>query len=534
MVELVFSRQARPVGLSTLEQVRALRDQASGAATAAAADAVAEAMPLIESTISDAAGQAADQAAGLAAAEAVNAAQPIIAQAAQQAADAAAPAAASAIRQEVKDDADRVSAAISSVGLPLGNPLGWVVTRNSRRAGFDAAGRIEGVAPNQLQGGFSPAGDYLGALIEPRRQNLVRANRAEGGIAGVIGSGGQLPTADGTPSGAVTWTLVGNGGLTTEIIGPVVANGMTGIRLRVYGTATSAGWNLHFETSTGAPAQPSRTYTGSFWYRIIASPAPPNSRRKRMIARTATGSAVQSFTASTFSGTSEIAQVVHTEVFPATGTVAGVDHGIGWTLTTGRDYDETFDVFLPQLEEGHHATSPILSVAGIAEFPLRAADDVVAPAATLGRAFSRRSGMVMMDVSLPPAVAGVAPLGIFSLTDGGDQNLIGLELSASLTELRSRWVTEGIEAPSAVLPLSAPAAPARRVRLALSWASGFLQIAARGLVSDRLPIALAVPALSHVALGRSGSLYLSGGVLGAELRPTPVWDTDLATITMDL
>lgn len=62
-IELVFARQERPAGLSTLEQVRALQEQAVSAASTAATNAVAEAMPRIETAISEAAGQAATQAA---------------------------------------------------------------------------------------------------------------------------------------------------------------------------------------------------------------------------------------------------------------------------------------------------------------------------------------------------------------------------------------------------------------------------------------------------------------------------------------
>lgn len=91
-VELVFARQERPVGLSTLEQVRALKDEAEAAASTAATAAVEAAGPAIAEAVQEAAGQAATDAA-------------------EQAAAAVAPAAAEAIRAQVAADADRAEAA---------------------------------------------------------------------------------------------------------------------------------------------------------------------------------------------------------------------------------------------------------------------------------------------------------------------------------------------------------------------------------------------------------------------------------------
>lgn len=89
-IELVFARQERPAGLSTLERVQQLADGVRDAAATAATDAVAEAMPRIEATITDAAATAAAQ---------------------------VAPAAAAEIRDEVKADADRVAGAASDLTM---------------------------------------------------------------------------------------------------------------------------------------------------------------------------------------------------------------------------------------------------------------------------------------------------------------------------------------------------------------------------------------------------------------------------------
>ena len=56
---LTWGQQARPVGLSTLEQVLEAKDAAEAAATTAAADAFEAAQPLIQQAIADGAANAA-------------------------------------------------------------------------------------------------------------------------------------------------------------------------------------------------------------------------------------------------------------------------------------------------------------------------------------------------------------------------------------------------------------------------------------------------------------------------------------------
>jgi len=104
---LSWGQQARPVGLSTLEQVQELRDQAAAAAGTAATDAF-------------------------------EAAQPQIAQAAQSAADQAAvaiaPAAADAIRAQVATDADRAEAAADQTVAALPGLNAQIAAMNVRIA----------------------------------------------------------------------------------------------------------------------------------------------------------------------------------------------------------------------------------------------------------------------------------------------------------------------------------------------------------------------------------------------------------------
>lgn len=120
-IELVFARQERPAGLSTLEQVRALAEGVADVAETAAADAVAAAGPAIEAATQQAADNAvaaaeAQIAADLQAAQdAATAAASAAATAATDAAAAVAPAAADAIRAQVAADADRAAAAAAEV-----------------------------------------------------------------------------------------------------------------------------------------------------------------------------------------------------------------------------------------------------------------------------------------------------------------------------------------------------------------------------------------------------------------------------------
>jgi len=74
----------------------------------------------------------------------------------------------------------------------------------------------------------------LGLLIEVSSTNLARNPRGEGAVAGVIGSGGAMPT---------NWAVeAAVSGLTSEVVtANAVRAGIPGVVLRVFGTATETG-----------------------------------------------------------------------------------------------------------------------------------------------------------------------------------------------------------------------------------------------------------------------------------------------------
>jgi len=191
---LTWGQQARPAGLSTLEQVLEAKAAAEGAAATAAADAFAAAQPQIAQAIADGAAGAA-----IAAAEAV------------------APAAADAIRAQVAADADRAVAAAGTLNPPGAPDTHLIGTGQwASRALYDMIGDSVVFAADWTAGGALVVGQgtmadaitvtraapgyYLdasglyrsfasgearvgdrGLLIEPERTNLFKGSMAPDG-----------------------------------------------------------------------------------------------------------------------------------------------------------------------------------------------------------------------------------------------------------------------------------------------------------------------------------------------------------------
>ncbi|MES3152945.1 hypothetical protein [Sphingomonas faeni] len=424
-------------------------------------------------------------------------------------------------------------ASVGPAGTGIANTAAWNFSRPSRRGGFDVSLNYEEVADNQLQAGYDlTTGIYIGALFAGARANLVRANRCEGFTAGVVTTGsGKLPTANGDPSGSSTWAISGSGGLTLEVVQAVTVNGMKGLRMRASGTATSTSFALHFETTTGAMAGPSKTYTSSFYMRLFAAPGPPTSFRHRVRALTAAGGAVSSDTATVFVPTASVLRFQRPFAFPATSTIARVDAGFGAILVSGNSYDFTFDIFAPQIEDGGFASTFMQSPAGVSANPVRA-EGVATVAGQSIASVIGQSGCMVATVSIQ-GLTGPDGFGVLSLGDGTQNNVLGLLVNATGTGVEGRVVAGGVTATVATAAMTAQAA-GTLFKVALAWDGTNIQVAARGTAGTKIAQTVALPkaAITQAMIGRFGALNpLFGSILSLELRPAPSFDSALALLT---
>lgn len=143
------------------------------------------------------------------------------------------------------------------VNLPLTASLPplWTFSRASQGTQVQS-GVLSTVGNNVARFETSPAG-YLG---EPQATNIIRNNTMVGAVAGVVGSGGALPT---------NWQIFAASGLTTTIIGTGTQNGVTYLDFRLSGTSTGTFYVLAFD-SAGTTASVGQVWSESFWASYVA------------------------------------------------------------------------------------------------------------------------------------------------------------------------------------------------------------------------------------------------------------------------
>ena len=247
------------------------------------------------------------------------------------------------------------------------------------------------------------AGTPRRLLIEGQRSNSLRNPRGEGALAGVIGSGGALPTH---------WTQSRVPELTLTVIGAVTVDGLPGVRLRISGTtAPGGGWALiEFETAAAIPAAPSQAWAGSLFWRLAAGSVPAGTLSRLFVS--GRDSANAEVAANIFSATAVPAAALSRIIVPAAltadPTLARINQRASWTFAASTAVDMTLDLCAPQLEQGAFASTPILPPAGAPAASTRGADLLNAPLAALGIGANGACTVLWSGVIPQPAPGGAA------------------------------------------------------------------------------------------------------------------------------
>lgn len=150
------------------------------------------------------------------------------------------------------------------------------------------------------------------------------------------------------------WSVGGNG-LTSQVVGLGVENGLNYIDINYNGVATFNSVQAQFDTNTSINAVIAQTWSLSVYMKIISSTLPPNSYRIQINEFSSAGSYLTGGQL-VISPTTAIQRFSQTRT-NTSATCAFVNSYYFFTLTVGNSYNFTIRIYAPQLEQGAYPTS---------------------------------------------------------------------------------------------------------------------------------------------------------------------------------
>ncbi|BBF93391.1 phage head spike fiber domain-containing protein [Blastochloris tepida] len=241
-----------------------------------------------------------------------------------------------------------------------------------------------------------------GMTIEPAATNLVTNSSAQGAVLGVLGAGGALPTG---------WFTSGGTGLTKEVVGIGVEDGIPYIDVRFWGTnadnyATVVPSNLS-GLVTGT------SYTSSIFVTLVAGSTASLTSRTLKTRYNLSPSGATDINQNLTFAPGRLVDNRQSGVAVTAGTLTGTGQLIlVFNNSPGAAIDLTIRIGCPQVEAGLVASSPILTAGSAAT---RAADDFrcptsglslptsgtlvaeIVPAASFDATYATETGLLVVD-----------------------------------------------------------------------------------------------------------------------------------------
>lgn len=328
----------------------------------------------------------------------------------------------------------------------------------------------------------SPVITDLGLQTVPTRTNVVRNNSMSGAVAGVLGSGGALPTNWGHAGGTYS-------GLTATVGSTGTENGLPYVDIRYNGTTTNTAFELIFEGAGVVAASAGQTWTASHFVRMVGGTT------ANIVGIWSQVDGIGG-TPSAGLGTSALptsAMFRQTSGAFSLGTGAtSVRSGMVVSLTSGAAVDITFRVYAPQLEQASFASAPILTTSGAAT--VNGNQQVVDLTGRLGSGVGGIVQVNNLDVSATFRA-------IAMLNDGTSNNYVILYSNRGSNVTTMFVVTGG--ATQAQIDL--PTAPNTGIATyAFAASTNYAQFRAVGQTAPTADTTVSYPSMSRFAFGGSG------------------------------
>jgi hypothetical protein len=383
-------------------------------------------------------------------------------------------------------------------------------TRASTATFFNSAGVLTSAASNAPRFDFNPSTlAAQGLLIEESRTNSIRNNTMVGAVAGTPGT---LPT---------NWATSGFSGLTREVVGVGVLNGVTYVDIKYSGTSSGVFGDIYFDGSTVIAATNGQSWAGSAWVQVVAGTQNGVSSINLGLLQydsggVALGAATLGSPSATISTTWQRINRIGTT---NNASIAFVRPQIAIGINSGVAIDITLRIGLPQLELGAFATSVIPTTTTA----LTRAEDV-ASVNTLSPWYSASAGTLFAEAQ------SLRPVGdttrIAALSDGTANNSIRIN-AASTTQA---VVTGGSTDASFSLTYSVGAVN----KWAIAYETNNTNAALNG-VAGTTDTTVSLPTVNQLELGRlangaSGSRFV-GYLRRITYYPRRLSNAELVSIT---
>ncbi len=359
------------------------------------------------------------------------------------------------------------------------------------------------------------AGTARRLLLGGQRTNGVRNPRGEN-IPSITYGPGVNNTLN---MGSSSWWNPNRGSGLSLDVSPITANGMSGVRLRYYGTssATPGPETVEFDARTAFSFPGGSTIARSFFYRLAAGALPAGMLPlNRILGLDAAQALVLNTTGSALPMNGTVQRSAEVVTVAGSVVIASMSlHMVSFPASTPCDF--TIDLFWPQIEVGTFASTPVLPPVGSAQASTRGADTVAAPFATLFPGFA---GTVLVSCMIQSTQAsrGLGQVLLCADNGAGDRHVIELSPGSGTLLLRPLLANSG---PSVSL---GSIAQGTAFRLGMTWdATGRLAASLNGAATTT---ATGGPAsgLTTLRLGNSpaGNQALSGEVLALDTLPFAV------------
>jgi hypothetical protein len=365
-------------------------------------------------------------------------------------------------------------------------------------------------------------GESLGLLVEEQRTNSIRNNTMVGAVAGTPGT---IPT---------NWDIAITGsGITREIVGVGIEDGITYIDIRYFGTGSgSVIPQIRPETTTQIVAAVGQAWTASYYLKVAAgSTAGAFGFSQIWQERDAVGVALNTVTVAIPEPTTA-ALGTQRNVLTRTLTNAGtarLTNRLQFSFTDGVAIDITLRIGLPQLEQGAFATSVIPTTTATVT---RAADVPSIGSSAFSEFYNQSEGTLFAELQTSNSDPNNSR-GIAAIDDESNDNRIALfipNMSFPLT-VGSRIVSGGTAAnPANTGSITSGSVVKAAIGYLAATNGGATAVNGLAAVTSSPTAAPVNP--SNIKIGRIfGVTQLSGSVRRLTYWPTRLPDSTLQAVT---